>query len=345
MEGKPYPLTELVSRFGGRAVGDAVIAQVATLENAGEGDIVFLGSAKYQAQLAATRASAVIVGESDADITTLPRIICNNPYLYFARVSALLNPPPQFEPGIHASAVIGAGAVIDPGAHIGPNVVIGAGAVIGARCVLMAGCNIGGNVTLGEDGCLYPHVVVYHDCVLGRRLTVHSGVVIGADGFGNAPEADGSWLKIPQLGRVVIGDDVEIGANTTIDRGALGDTVIEDGVKLDNLIQVAHNVRIGAHTAIAGCTGIAGSAVIGKYCRIGGAAMIHGHLEIADRVNVSGGTMISRSMPKSGNYTGWVPAQEHADWLKNFSRLRHLDALADKVRALEKKLAEWEKKT
>jgi UDP-3-O-[3-hydroxymyristoyl] glucosamine N-acyltransferase len=185
---------------------------------------------------------------------------------------------------------------------------------------------------------------VYHDCVLGAWLIVHSGAVIGADGFGNAPEADGRWLKIPQLGRVVICDDVEIGANTTIDRGALADTVIEDGVRLDNLIQVAHNVRIGAHTAIAGCTGIAGSAVIGKYCRIGGAAMIHGHIEIADGVNVAGGTMIAKSVTKAGYYTGWVPSMEHADWLKNFSRLRHLDAMADKVRALEKKLAEWEKK-
>lgn len=336
MERKLYRLADIASRFGGRVLGDAgvEVVQVATLESAQSGHVAFLANSKYRSQLVATRAGAIILGEADAEATSIPRIVCDNPYLYFARVSALLNPPPQFAPGIHVSAVIGVGAEIDPTAHIGPYVNIGAGARIGARSVIMAGCCIGTNTAIGEDALLYPNVTVYHDCVLGRRLIAHSGTVVGADGFGMAHDGE-RWLKIPQIGRVLVGDDVEIGANTTIDRGALDDTVIEDGVKLDNQIQVAHNVRIGAHTAIAGCVGIAGSATIGKHCRIGGSAGILGHLEIADSVSISSFTLVNKSIREAGSYTGIYPFSKDDKWRKNAAQLRHLDELADKVKALQ----------
>jgi len=339
MKRTAYRLADIAARFGGRVLGDADISvdQVATLDSAQAGQITFLASGKYRARLAATRAGAVIVGDADADATQIPRIVCDNPYLYFARVSTLLNPPPQTVPGIHPRAVIGEGALIDPSAQIAAHVVIGAGAQIGAGCVIMEGCSIGDNTTVGEDSRLYPRVVVYHDCVLGKRLIAHSGVVIGADGFGIAMDGE-RWLKIPQIGRVAIGDDVEIGANTTIDRGALDDTVIEDGVKLDNQIQVAHNVRIGAHTAIAGCVGIAGSTTIGHHCRIGGSAGILGHLQIADHVEISSFTLIGKSIREPGSYTGIFPFSKNAEWRKNAAHLRHLDGLADKIKMLQQEI-------
>jgi UDP-3-O-[3-hydroxymyristoyl] glucosamine N-acyltransferase len=216
--------------------------------------------------------------------------------------------------------------------------VIGEGAKIGAACVIMEGCSIGAGVTIGENVRLYPRVVIYHGCVLGNNIIAHSGVVIGADGFGIAME-EGRWLKIPQIGRVVIGNDVEIGANTTIDRGALDDTVIEEGVKLDNQIQIAHNVRIGAHTAIAGCVGIAGSATIGKYCRIGGSAGILGHLQIADYVEIASFTLIGKSIREKGSYSGIFPFSSNQEWRKNAAHLRHLDKLADRIKQLEQQMA------
>jgi UDP-3-O-[3-hydroxymyristoyl] glucosamine N-acyltransferase len=336
MKQTAYRLADIAARFGGRVLGDpdAPVQQVATLEHAGPQHISFLTNSKYRAQLAATRAGAVILGEADADATALPRIVCANPYAYFARVSALLNPPPREVPDIHPSAVIGAGARIDPTAHIGAHVTIGAAAVIGAGSVIMAGCRIGERTVLGAQTRLYPNVVIYHDCVAGDNLIAHSGAVIGADGFGMAME-EGRWLKIPQIGRVLIGDDVEIGANTTIDRGALDDTVIEDDVKLDNQIQVAHNVRIGAHTAIAGCVGIAGSATIGKYCRIGGSAGILGHLQIADHVEIASFTLVGKSIRQPGSYAGVFPFSSSEEWRRNAVHLRHLDELAHKIKALQ----------
>lgn len=329
-------MADIAARFGGRVLGDpdTPLQQVATLEHAGPQHLAFLTNSKYRAQLAATRAGAVILGEADADATALPRIVCANPYAYFARVSALFNPPPQEVPGIHPSAVIGAGAQIAPTAHIGAHVTIGAAAVIGAGSVIMAGCRIGERTVLGAHARLYPNVVIYHDCVAGNNLIAHSGAVIGADGFGMAME-EGRWLKIPQIGRVLIGDDVEIGANTTIDRGALDDTVIEDDVKLDNQIQVAHNVRIGAHTAIAGCVGIAGSATIGKYCRIGGSAGILGHLQIADHVEIASFTLVGKSIRQPGSYAGIFPFSSSEEWRRNAAHLRHLDELAHKIKTLQ----------
>jgi UDP-3-O-[3-hydroxymyristoyl] glucosamine N-acyltransferase len=305
----PGPLTlgQIVSRLGGRVVGDAQlpVSQVGSLENAGPGQISFLSNSKHGAKLAATRAAAVILAPENEKLTGLPRIVCEAPYAYFAKVSQLFNDTVRQAPGVHASAVV------SPKARIGKNVSIG------------PGCVVGDDVTIGDDSCLYPRVVIYPGCRLGKRVVLHSGVVIGADGFGIAPE-QGRWVKIPQIGAVRIGDDVEIGANTTVDRGALADTVIEEGVKLDNQIQVGHNVRIGAHTAIAACTGIAGSADIGSGCTIGGAAMIHGHIKIADGVHVSAGTLISRSLSKPGTYTGIYPFDEHEAWKRSAVRLRRL---------------------
>jgi UDP-3-O-[3-hydroxymyristoyl] glucosamine N-acyltransferase len=339
MQRKSYRLEEIVARFGGRILGNAaaLVSQISTLDSAQAHQIAFLANSKYRAQLDGTQAGAVILGTADADATTIPRIVCDNPYAYFAKLSAFLNPLPLAVAGIHPSAVVGEGVSIAASAQIDAHVVIGDGAQIGAHSVIMAGCNIGAGVVIGENARLYPRVVVYHDCVLGNNLIAHSGVVIGADGFGIAME-EGRWLKIPQIGRVVIGDDVEIGANTTIDRGALDDTVIEDDVKLDNQIQIAHNVRIGAHTAIAGCVGIAGSATIGKYCRIGGSAGILGHLQIADYVEVSSFTLVGKSIRERGSYCGIYPFSSTQNWRKNAAQVRHLDELADRVRQLEQQI-------
>ena len=339
MERKAYRLADIVARFGGQVIGnvDTTIRQIGTLEHACAGQIAFLANAKYRGQLEHSQASAVILSSKDADATELPRIVCENPYSYFARLSAFLNPLPECVPGIHPSAVIGKNTAISPQAHIGPLVTVGDGAAIGPGTVVMAGCNIGQDTILGENTLLYPHVTVYHSCVIGNHVIAHSGVVIGADGFGMAWE-DGKWLKIPQIGRVVIGDHVEIGANTTIDRGALDDTVIEEDVKLDNQIQVAHNVRIGAHTAIAGCVGIAGSASIGKYCRIGGSAGILGHLQIADHVEIASFTLIGKSITEPGSYAGIFPFSKNEEWRNNAVHLRHLGDLVKRVKALEKEI-------
>jgi UDP-3-O-[3-hydroxymyristoyl] glucosamine N-acyltransferase len=334
-----YRLSEIAERLGGRVLGRAEtrICQVATLEAAKSDHISFLTNSKYRAQLVSTRAGAVILGEADAGATGLPRIISDNPYAYFARVSALLNPMPEVKPGIDSGAFIGPGARIDATASIAATTVIGAGATIGAHSVIGAGCHIGENAVVGRNARLYPRVVVYHDCVIGDNLIAHAGAVIGSDGFGHALD-QGRWVKIPQIGRVVIGNDVEIGANTTIDRGALDDTVIEDGVKLDNQIQIAHNVRIGAHTAIAGCVGIAGSTTIGKYCQIGGSAGILGHLQIADHVEIAAFTLIGKSIREPGAYAGILPFSTVADWRRNSVHLRHLDDLVKRVRKLEQEI-------
>ncbi len=336
-------LEEIVARFGGDLRGDGSIAitGLATLETATAGQLSFLSNTKYRGQLAATHAAAVILSAEMADQCPVAAIVTPQPYLYFAHLSQWLAEGPRPPAGIHSSAVVE--SVIPASASIGPQAWIASDVVLGENVVLGAQCRIGAGVRIGADCRLNPGVTVYAGCRIGCRAIIHSGAVIGADGFGFARAPDGTWVKIAQTGCVVIGDDVEIGANTTIDRGALEDTIIGDGVKLDNQIQVAHNVHIGANTAIAGCVGIAGSATIGAGCTLGGAAMILGHLTLADGVNVSSGTLVGKSIPTTGNYTGSVPFMAHDDWLKNFSRLRHLDAMADKIRALEKRLAELEK--
>jgi len=334
-------LDEVVNRLGGSLKGDGsvFISQAGSLRSAGVGQISFLANPKFREQLLATRASAVIVSPAFEGDTTLPRIVHANPYAYYARVVALLNPVGWRPPGVHPSAVVS--SVVPRSARVGENVVIGKDVRIGENVTLYPGCVIGDGVVLGDDSLLYPNVVVYGDCSIGKRAIIQAGAIIGSDGFGFAKE-DERWIKIPQIGRVVIGDDVEIGANTSIDRGALDDTVIGDGVKLDNQIQIAHNVRIGENTAMAGCVGVAGSATIGRRCTIGGAAMIVGHIAIGDDVHVSAGTMITKSVNKPGQYTGVFPFAMHANWLHDAAQLKRLAKLAERVSELEKKLAHME---
>jgi len=336
---KSLRLGDIVKRLGGELIGDADVRihQVATLESAGPTDITFLTQSRFLPQLGQTRAGAVILGPETRDASGLPRIISANPYAYFAGVSALLNPPAAVEPGIHESAVVDKSARVAASASIGACAVIGRHAEIADHAIVGPGCFIGEAASIGTGSRLHANVTVYHDCRIGARCIVHSGAVIGSDGFGIAKE-DAVWTKIPQIGRALIGDDVEIGANTTIDRGALDDTIVEDGVKLDNQIQIAHNVRIGAHTAIAACVGIAGSAKIGRNCALGGASMIYGHITLADNVNVSAGTLIMKSLEKPGTYTGVYPFSSHQRWLRNAAHLRQLDDLAKRVRELEGRL-------
>ena len=317
-------LGAIVQALGGELHGDAavLIEGLAPLETASPSQLSFLSNPKYRQQLAASQAACVVVGPAmrQAGVARGACIVTPDPYLYFARLTQLWkarrNAPPG--PAIHPSAVIDPDAVVDPTARIGALCVVERGARIGADTVLKS------RVTVGED------------CVIGARCIVHPGVVIGADGFGFAPRG-GEWEKIEQLGTVRIGDDVEIGANTCIDRGALGDTVIEDGVKLDNLIQIAHNVRIGRHTAMAGCSAVAGSTVIGAHCTVGGQAGIVGHLAIGDHVHISAATLVTRSLPKPGQYTGVFPIDDNAAWEKNAATLKQLHSLRDRVKTLEKK--------
>jgi len=332
-------LAEIASRLGGRVVGtpETLIRQVGSLEHAGPDQITFFSRLRHKNKLAATHAAAVILAESAQDLTSIPRIVCENPYAYFARVSQLFNPVSAPEPGRHPAAVVANSAKVAATARVDAGAIVEDGATIGERVWVGAGCYVGRDSWIGEDGRLYPSVVVYGGCRIGARAVIHSGAVIGADGFGIAQDA-GQWIKIPQIGGVVIGDDVEIGANSTIDRGAIDDTVLEDGVKLDNQVQIGHNVRVGAHTAIAGCAGVAGSAIIGRHCSIGGAAVILGHLELVDHVNVSAGTLISRSILEPGTYTGVFPFDANASWTRNAVWLRHLSKLSDRVRRLEKLL-------
>lgn len=318
-------LGSIVKGLGGELHGDAgiLIDGLAPLETATPQHLSFLSHPKYQSQLAASKAACVIVSPQMRAIA-LARgacIVADQPYLYFARVTQLWKKslPQVIRPQVHPSAVIDADAFIHPRARIGALCVIERGARIGADTELKS------RVTVGED------------CVIGDRCLLHPGVVIGADGFGFAPNA-GAWEKIEQLGAVCIGNDVEIGSNTCIDRGALQDTIIEDGVKLDNLIQIGHNVRVGKHTAMAGCVGVAGSATIGAHCTIGGGAIVLGHLTLADEVNISAATVVTRSIRKPGHYTGMFPIDDNAAWEKNAASLKQLHSLRDRIRALEDKL-------
>ncbi len=333
----PISLADLAARTGATASGDGavLVSHVSTLESAGPGAITFLANRKYRSQLAATRATAVILDAEMAAQTQLPKLVSATPYVIYAKVAAILHPARPTVPGIHPTAAVDPRARVAPSAYVGPNAVVGAGAVIGERARIGAGSIIGADTSIGDDVVLHANVTIYDRCIVGPRSILHSGAVIGADGFGMAEE-NGRWLKIPQLGRVVIGADVEIGANTTVDRGAIDDTVIENDVKLDNQIQVAHNCRIGAHTAIAGCVGIAGSTHIGKNCRIGGAAMFAGHIEICDGVVISGASQVIHSITVPGEYAGTYPAIPHARWRRLMVATRRLPELDLRVRALEK---------
>lgn len=335
----PYTLDEIARLCGGTVVGDGstLIRQVNTLEQAGDGELAFLSNPKYRSQVERTRASGVVLAAEHAALTTGPKIVTDEPYLTYARAATLLNPAAATPAGISTRAVVDPTAKVSPNASIAPNAVIGAEATIGDGCVIHAGAVIGARAALGARTIVHADAVLYPDTQLGSDAVIHAGAVIGADGFGMA-ETSAGWLKIPQIGRVVIGDRVDIGANTTIDRGALDDTVIEDDAKLDNQIQVGHNVRIGAKTAIAGCVGIAGSVRIGKNCRIGGAAMISGHIEIGDGVTIAGGTVVAKSLPEPGVYAGVYPLDTMDRWRRTAVRVRRLDQLAARLEAIEQNL-------
>jgi UDP-3-O-[3-hydroxymyristoyl] glucosamine N-acyltransferase len=348
-DGFRFSLHEIAAQLGGELIGAGatqLVERVGPLEGASPTTISFLASARFRSQLTASKAGCVIVAPAlrDEAMARGATIVSPDPYLYFARLTQWWAQRTRRAeaPGVHASAIVDPLAQIDPLASIGPLVVIEAGASVGAGAVVGAHGFIGRGARVGADTHLAARVTLGAGCSIGARGIVHSGVVIGADGFGFAP-TEGRWEKIEQLGAVRIGDDVEIGANTCIDRGALDDTVIEDGVKLDNLIQIGHNVRIGAHSALAGCVGVAGSAVIGKHCTIGGAGMVVGHLELADHVHISAGSLVTRSIRKPGQYTGVFPIDDNASWEKNAATLRQLHSLRDRLRTLEK--CQLEKKT
>ena len=354
----PVRLAEIVSALGGdlcAAQGadlalaqGTVISRLAPLESADASSLSFLSNPRYGAQLAASAAACVIVSPAmrEAALARGAALVCDNPYLYFARLTQWWAARTRRAPvlGVHASAVVEPGARIHASASVAAFAYIGAGAEIGSGAVIGAHCHVGADAWVGEHTRLAARVTLGEACRIGARGIVHSGVVVGADGFGFAPDTTDAgagegarWVKIEQLGAVRIADDVEIGANTCIDRGALDDTLIDDGVKLDNLIQIGHNVHIGAHSAMAGCVGIAGSARIGRFCTAGGGAIILGHLQLVDHVHITAATVITRSILKPGQYSGLFPFDDNASWEKNAATLRQLHALRDRLRALEKK--------
>jgi UDP-3-O-[3-hydroxymyristoyl] glucosamine N-acyltransferase len=344
-------LADAVSRAAGGQLacslhGDAGrrVVAVAPLQSATADELSFLSNPRYRSVAAASRAGAIVLTAADRralfpdDAAAAATLVeCANPYAWFAFAAQLLAPAEPPAAGVAAGAHVAADASVDASARVDAGAVVEAGASVGPRCWIGAGAHVGAGARIGADTRLHPGARVLAACIVGERGIVHSGAVIGSDGFGFAP-LGGRWIKIPQTGRVVVGDDVEIGANTTIDRGAMGDTVIEDGVKLDNLIQVGHNCRIGAHSVLAGCVGIAGSASIGRGCQIGGAAMIAGHLSIADGTLIGPGTLVSRTIATAGHYTGFFPLMDNRDWERNAAALRRLQELRSRVRLLEARL-------
>lgn len=337
--GLPISVAALAEQIGAtlRGEGQVTVHGLAPLESAGAADIAYVATPKYRKHLADTRAGAVLLTAEDAASFVGTALITDNPRLAFARAASIIYPEPAPTPGIHPSAVVGADVQIADSAHIGALTVVEAGAIVGEHVDIGPGCLVGAGSRLGRGTRLVARVTILAGCSLGERCLVHPGAVIGSDGFGYARRGE-SWVKVPQLGGVMIGNDVEIGANTAIDRGALGDTVIGDGVKLDNLIQIAHNVHVGAHTAIAGCVGIAGSTHIGKRCMIGGGAGIGGHLDITDDVTIMGKTSITNSISEPGVYSSTMAAQSATEWRKNAVRFRRLDEMARKLRRLEERI-------
>jgi UDP-3-O-[3-hydroxymyristoyl] glucosamine N-acyltransferase len=331
-------LGELAVRFGCELHGDpdARIDGVAALGAAHGRAISFLAHPRYRRELAQTRAAAVLLEESVAAECPVAALVCANPYATYARMAAWLHPLPPVIAGIHPSALIGADARIDPSAEVGPFAVIGAGARIGAHALIGPHCIVAPGASIAEDARLIARVTLGERVTLGARVLVHPGAVLGSDGFGFAPER-GSWVKVPQLGGVTVGADVEIGANTTIDRGAIGDTVIEEGVKLDNQIQIGHNVRIGAHSVLAGCVGVAGSVTIGRRCMVGGAVGIAGHLSICDDVSITGYSLVSHSITRPGVYSSGIPVEETKGWRRIVARLKRIDSWAARLAAVERK--------
>jgi len=337
-----YTLAELAARFHLQLRGDGGLAirGVGTLEAATAGQLAFLANPHYRTQLAGTRAGAVVLHAADAEACRGACLIAADPYVAFAKIAALFERTTAPAPGVHASAVVAASASVAAGASIGPFCFVGDGAVVDAGAVLGPHCSVGERCHVGVQAHLVARVTLVRDVTLGKRVLIHPGAVIGADGFGIAFDQSafdqGGWIKVPQLGGVRIGDDCEIGANTTIDRGALEDTVLEDDVRLDNQIQIAHNVTIGAHTAMAGCVAVAGSARIGRNCLIGGGAGIVGHIRIGDRVTITARTLVTHSIDAPGEYSSGTPVQDNRAWRRNAARFKHLDELARRVGQLEK---------
>jgi UDP-3-O-[3-hydroxymyristoyl] glucosamine N-acyltransferase len=333
-------LGELAARYGCELDGDpdVVVNRVGTLSSAAPDAITFLANSLYRAQLKEARAAAVIVAPRDRDACPVASLVHPEPYLTYARIAATLHPPAAVMPGVHSSAVVAASARVATSAQVDAHAVIGSDCSVGEEVVIGAGAVLGSNVSIGPGTRLGPRVTVLDGVRFGARCIVHPGAVIGADGFGFAPDR-GSWHKIPQVGSVVIGDDVEIGANTTVDRGTIEDTVIEDGVKLDNLVQIAHNVRLGAHTIMAAMSGVAGSTKVGKRCMIGGGVVMINQLTICDDVMFTFRSIVTRSVDQPGTYSGHLPAEEATVWRKNAARFRKLDGLADRVTKAERELA------
>ncbi|AXQ28982.1 UDP-3-O-(3-hydroxymyristoyl)glucosamine N-acyltransferase [Solimonas sp. K1W22B-7] len=334
-----HSLADLAARFGLELKGEGATAiqGVCALNPGKPGCIGFLSNPKYREQLAGTQAAAVIVGPRDAEALTIPGLVAKDPFLAYARLAQLFDPDREFAAGVHPGAMVSPAARLGSGVHVGAGAVIEAGAQVGDGSYIGPGCVIGRDAQIGEACRLVAQVHVGARVRLGRRCTAQPGAVIGSRGFGNVPGPEG-WEEIPQLGSVVVGDNVEIGANTCIDRGAIDDTVIEDGVRLDNLIQIAHNVRIGRHTAIAACTGIAGSTRIGSRCFIGGAVGIAGHLTIADDVSILGRAMVTHSIPEKGVYGSGLPLSEAREWRKTVARIRRLPRLEERLREVERQL-------
>jgi len=329
-------LGELAVKFGYELVGDpaAKVSHVATLSNADTESLSFFANKAYREQLRQTTAAAVLVHPDDADDCPVNALLANDPYLAYARIAAVLHPFPDLLGGIHESAVVGSSASVADSAQVSANAVIDDDCVIGDQVFIGPGVVIGPRCTIGGGTRLYANATLMQDVRMGERCIVHPGAVIGSDGFGNA-KSDGGWVKVPQLGGVRIGDDVEIGANTTIDRGALEDTVIENGVRLDNLIQIAHNVQVGEHTAMAAAVAVAGSTVIGKRCMIAGQAGIAGHVNICDDALIGGATMISKDIKEPGFYLASFPAEKGRDWKRMVARFRRMEELVKRVKVLE----------
>lgn len=317
---------------------DRPITGVATLEAAGPAQLSFFTNPRYRQALAQTQAAVVVLAAAEQSHCPVPALVSAEPYADFARIAALFETADVAAPGIHPSAVIDAGAEVDPTASIGPHCTVGPRSRIGARARLGPGCVIGADCVVGADCVLVARVTLVLRVRLGERVRIHPGAVLGADGFGLA-QSGGRWIKVPQLGGVVIGDDCEIGANSCIDRGALGDTVLEEDVRVDNLVQIAHNCEIGAHSALAGCVGIAGSAKLGRHVMVAGASGIAGHLSIPDRTVIQAMSMVTHTIHEPGAYASGSPLMDNRSWKRNMARLRHLDELHKRVAQLEKQLA------
>ncbi|WP_440055742.1 UDP-3-O-(3-hydroxymyristoyl)glucosamine N-acyltransferase [Pseudoalteromonas sp. T1lg65] len=333
---KLYSLAQLAEYLGAQLQGDEnrKIRNIATLATANEDQIAFLANSKYRNQLESTKAGAVILSARDADSYSGNKLVIEDPYVAYAKLAQKLDSTPCAADSIHATAVISDTATLGQNVKIGANAVIESGVVLGDNVEIGAGCFVGKNTTIGASTKLWANVSVYHDVEIGQSCLFQSGVVVGSDGFGYANE-QGEWLKIPQLGSVVIGDRVEVGANTTIDRGALGDTVIHSNVILDNQVQIAHNVEVGYGTAMAGSAIVAGSTVIGKYCQIGGMVAINGHIEICDKVMLTGRTMVTKNITEPGVYSSGMPQQTNKEWRKAIANLRGLSDMKARIKALE----------